>query len=350
MFHKIRALHAAGVIVHLHCFDYGRGRQPELDRYCAEVDYYKRMEGHKGVSMKLPYIVTSRANPLLLENLKKDDHPILFEGIHTTYFLHTGDLDGRKCFVRMHNLEHDYYKQLADNCRSLLKKFYCLFESRLLLSYERSLSGKAVFLAISDRDAASYRMLAPGSDVRPLPAFTGWAFPLCKEGLGNFCLYHGNLSIPENEKSVVWLLKEVFNDLKIPFVVAGKKPSAFLQRLAHKKQHTCIVADPSDKELQDLIQKAQIHILPSFSTTGVKFKLLNAVFCGRHVIGNEKMLKGTHLEAACHEAGSAGAFKSLIMQLFRKSFDDEEISLRENMMNMYYNSESDARRLISWIW
>ena len=78
--------------------------------------------------------------------------------------------------------------------------------------------------------------------------------------------------------------------------------------------------------------------------------MLNAVFCGRHVIGNEKMLQGTHLEAACHEAGSAGAFKSLIMQLFRKSFDDEEISLRENMMNMYYNSESDARRLISWIW
>lgn len=350
MFHKIRALHSAGISIHLHCFNYGRGRQPDLDKYCSEVHYYQRMEGHKGISMKLPYIVTSRANPCLLENLKKDDHPILFEGIHTTYYLHTGDLDGRKCFVRLHNLEHDYYKQLAGNCRSFLKKFYYLFESRLLLPYERALSGKAVFLAISDRDAASFRLLAPDADVRPLPAFTGWSFPICKEGLGNFCLYHGNLSVPENEKAAVWLLKEVFDDLKIPLVVAGKRPSAYLQRLAHRKQHTCIVSDPSNKELQDLIEKAQIHILPSFSSTGVKFKLLNAVFCGRHVIGNEKMLQGTHLEAACHQGVSAASFKSLIMQLFRKPFDDEEISLRESLVNMYYNNETDARLLISWIW
>jgi len=87
IYHTLRSLHREGVKIHLHCFDYGRGQQPELKKYCATVDYYERHTGHKGFSMKLPYIVSSRANPALLENLSKDDHPILLEGIHTSYYL-----------------------------------------------------------------------------------------------------------------------------------------------------------------------------------------------------------------------------------------------------------------------
>ena len=34
VFYKIRALHKLGVKIHLHCFEYGRGEQKELDKYC----------------------------------------------------------------------------------------------------------------------------------------------------------------------------------------------------------------------------------------------------------------------------------------------------------------------------
>ena len=34
VFYKIKSLHEAGVQIHLHCFDYGRGNQPELEKYC----------------------------------------------------------------------------------------------------------------------------------------------------------------------------------------------------------------------------------------------------------------------------------------------------------------------------
>lgn len=59
LFYKIKELHSLGVKIHLHCFDYGRGEQPELNKYCEEVFYYSRNEGHKGFSFKLPYIVAS---------------------------------------------------------------------------------------------------------------------------------------------------------------------------------------------------------------------------------------------------------------------------------------------------
>ncbi|HCT22512.1 MAG TPA: mannosyltransferase, partial [Chitinophagaceae bacterium] len=81
-----------------------------------------------------------------------------------------------------------------------------------------------------------------------------------------------------------WLLKEVFGKLTIPFVVAGKNPSEKLQELAHAQQHTCIVSNPTELEMQDMIRKAHIHVLPSTHTTGIQIKLLNALYNGRHCV------------------------------------------------------------------
>jgi glycosyltransferase involved in cell wall biosynthesis len=350
MFFKIKSLYKEGIKIHLHCFEYGRGKQEILDNYCAEVIYYKRNEGHKGLSIKLPYIVSSRANPQLLENLKKDDYPILFEGVHTTYYVNEHAFEDRKVFIRLHNAEYLYYKQLARQSRSLWKKIYYLNESRLLYKYEKAIISDATILAISINEEKKFKEEFKAPNVRYLPAFIGWDFPLSKEGVGNFCLYHGNLSVAENEESAAWLLKHVFNDLPIPFVIAGKNPSDHLEKLAHRQKHTCLVANPSEKEMQDLIQKAQINILPAFTETGIKFKLLNAVFCGRHTVVNDQMSNGTHLESACHIASNANAFKSLLSQLYRKPFDEEEIRLRENLLHHFYNNQENARQLIKWIW
>src|SRR5580765_4305487 len=88
LFYKIKSLSEAGVHIHLHCFEYGRGKQKELENFCKEVYYYARNTGHKGMSMSIPYMVSSRASDALLENLLKDDYPILLEGIQCSYFLY----------------------------------------------------------------------------------------------------------------------------------------------------------------------------------------------------------------------------------------------------------------------
>jgi glycosyltransferase involved in cell wall biosynthesis len=350
LFYKIKSLSEAGIRIHLHCFEYGRGQQKELDEYCEEVHYYPRNTGHKGMSVSIPYMVSSRANESLLNNLLKDNYPILLEGIQCSYFLFTGKLEGRKVILRLYNVEFHYYRQLARQTRSILKKIHYWNESRLLKKYERAIAGKCLILAVTENDVNDYKSLFNAKQIAYLPAFIGWNFPLCQEGVGTFCLYHGNLSVPENEKVARWLLEDIFNDIDIPFVVAGKNPSSMLENLAHKKQNTCLVANPSEKEMFDLIQKAQVNIMPSFTTTGIKFKLLYSVFCGRHCIVNEEMTEGTKLESACHIASNADAFKSILMQLYRKPFEDEEIHLRENLMHHYYNNSENAKRLIKWIW
>src|SRR5690606_37782455 len=131
-----------------------------------------------------------------------------------------------------------------------------------------------------------------------------------KTGIGCFCLYHGNLSVPENEKAALWLIQEVFNDLTIPLVIAGKNPTRSLERVARNHNCTCEVANPSEQEMQDMIGKAQINVLPSFNSTGMKLKLLNALYNGRHCLVNDATVSGTGLESACHIGANAAGFKS----------------------------------------
>jgi hypothetical protein len=51
LFYKIKTLHEEGVKIRLHCFDYGRGQQNELNKYCEEVNYYKRLSKWESISL-----------------------------------------------------------------------------------------------------------------------------------------------------------------------------------------------------------------------------------------------------------------------------------------------------------
>jgi hypothetical protein len=350
LFHKIRSLHEAGVRVHLHCFEYGRGRQPALNEYCEEVHYYCRHEGHKGFSHRLPYIVCSRSNGQLLERLLEDDHPILLEGIHCTYLLNDERFDGRKIVLRLHNVEYQYYRQLYLSEKSLLKKIYYFHESNLLRQYEHRIAGKVKILAVSKKDEEQYVQEFGAADIDTIPVFLPFDEVRSKEGTGCFCLYQGNLSVAENEQVVCWLLKNVFANSQMPFIISGKNPSARLSRLIQQYPQACLIPNPSEEELQDLIAKAQVNILPSFNCTGIKLKLLNALFNGRHCIVNRDAVEGTGLQAACHIAAGADEIRSLLDELCARPFTRGEIDQRKEILAGLYDQKANLEKLMHAIW
>jgi hypothetical protein len=231
-----------------------------------------------------------------------------------------------------------------------VKKIYYLHESRLLKKYEKAIANKAGFLAVSKQDVALYQQELAAKDMHYLPVFLPYTLAIGKEGKGCFCLYHGNLAINENEKAAIWLLQHVFSKLSIPFVIAGKDPSEKLQRLAHEHQHTCLVANPSDKEMQDMICKAHVHVLPSMNNTGIKLKLLNAVFNGRHCLVNKAAIEGSGIEACCHIADDAASFQQKITELYGQPFTAQEIEQRQGLLQTTYNSEVNARELMTFLW
>jgi len=350
LFYKIKSLSQSGIKIHLHCYTHNREEQPILNRFCVSVDYYPRKDKWASLSTTLPYIVASRSDENLLNRLKQDEHPIFLDGIHCTYFLYKGLLKGRRVFVRPHNIEARYYKRLANWETNLLKKMYFHTESILLNQYEKKLARMATFWPVSLADTAFYHKQLDCIKVDFLPVFVPWDEVKTLPGKGSFCLYHGNLEVNENARAAEWLLNNVFNTLEIPFVVAGNNPSLPLQSLAHRHQHTCIVVNPSEHEMQDLIRKAQINIIPSFNNTGVKLKLINALFNGRHCLINEEAGKGSGVEQLCHVVKDAKGFQNAIGVLFKTAISEQDIIKRQDALLDIYNNQKNAAQLTTWIY
>ncbi len=349
LFYKLRTLHQNGIKIYLHCYTNNRKPQKELENYCEKVFYYKRQKNLLHFSFGLPFIVSSRKSHSLLRNLQKDNHPILLEGIHCTYQLYEGKLNDRKVLLRLHNAEFEYYHHLALHEKNPVKKFYFYHESKLLKKYENKIAKSCTIIAVSDHDLAIYKAMFDADKISYLPVFLPYTSVEGKEGKGCFCLYHANLSINENEEAAIWLLQNIFNGLDIPFVIAGKNPSQKLTFLAEANTNVCLIANPSDKDLDDLIAKAQINVLPSFNNTGVKLKLLNALFNGRHCLVNKAGVEGSGLYKFCSIAEDENDFKSAIKQLYTTTYTKEECFKRDQLLTLYDN-QKNAEKIITLIW
>ena len=176
-----------------------------------------------------------------------------------------------------------------------------------------------------------------------IPVFLPYDAVNISAGKGSYCLYHGNLSINENEIAALWLMEKVFNSIKIPLIIAGKNPSKKLKSEAKKYKFVSIVESPTEENMQLLIQNAQINVLPSFNKTGVKLKLLNALHNGRHCIVNNAGTEGSGLNELCVIAESANNFKEQMVLLFNQPFTQKEMQNRSTALKHLYNNEKNAR-------
>jgi glycosyltransferase involved in cell wall biosynthesis len=349
IFHKIRWLHQSGVKIHLHCFTKGRPPQDELDNYCEEVFYYKRKGFMQAIPLSIPFMIGSRDNKALLQNLQKDKYPILLEGVQCSYLSLMGFFKDRQVILRLHNVEFLYYRQLAQHESHWLKKMYFRNEARLLKRAENKLSSLLPIIALSKTDAGVYRKYFGGSNIKHIPVFTAWNEVNIEEGTGKYCLYHGNLGINENEKAVEWLLQQVFQDSDYSLIVAGKNPSEELQHFISGYPNCSLVENPTDTDLQMLIRKAHVNVLPSFNVTGIKLKLLNALYNGRFCVVNYAAVKGTELEGYIDQAETASEFTQKIDACFASEFTREDIAERKQMLAGFFDNSRNADALANWI-
>jgi glycosyltransferase involved in cell wall biosynthesis len=349
LYWKLEALYLQKVKIHLHCFLYDREPAVELEKFCTEVKYYKRNLSLSQLASKIPFIVQSRKNEQLFNNLLKDDYPILVEGIHCSYILTDRRFQNRKIILRSHNVEYEYYQHLADSAVNVAKKIYSNRESKKLYWYEKNIASKNIpILTVTSRDAQTYTNTLGAKQAAYLPLFlpTTWKITSLT-GMGTYCLYHGDLSISSNQKAVKWLLQKVFALTNIPLVIAGKNPPKGLVKLAHKLPHTCIVANPGDKEMSDLISKAQLHILPSYNSAGIKLKLLNALYNGRFCLANNDTLEGSSVESLCIKFNNVAECVMQVEKYFQVPFDECEIEKRKALLQSIFNNESNAQKIIA---
>ena len=344
VFFKLKALVERGFKVHLHCFEYGREHSPKLEAICESVNYYKRNTTFGKVFKKNPYIVTSRISEDLIQNLLKDDYPIILEGLHSCGVLLDPRMKDRKIFVRTHNVEHEYYRYLAETEKNLRKRLFLKLESRKLRKFESVLAKATGILAISNKDYEYFKQTY--DNVYLIPAYAGFDKVDVLEGQGDFVLYHGKLDISENYNAAEFLVKEVFKGTDIKLKIAGMNPPRHLVKLIAKEPNVDLIENPEDDDLQDLVRNAQINILVTAQSTGLKLKLLNALFNGRYCVVNDKMVEGLDINDLCFVANTALEMKTIVADLMAKPFVEEQVEIRKSRMDAFYNPSRATDKLV----
>lgn len=341
IFYKIKALYHLGVQIHLHCYDYGRGPQAALEEYCAEVHYYRRQTGWGSHLSSLPYIIRSRRSTTLLQRLKKDQFPILLEGLHTTYWLLQNALPGRPIILRSHNIEHDYYAGLAQQEPRWWRRWYFQKEAALLRRALKKVPTTTTVAAISPADVSELQRrfantfwlppFHPNARVNPLP------------GCGEYALYHGNLSVPENILAAQFLIRQ-FRGKTISLILAGKDPSETLSAAIAGAANIDLIANPTAERMEALIRQAQVVLLPTFQATGIKLKLLESLCKGRHIVANPAMVQNTGLAGLCTVVSED--FWSATKCLWDRPFSQNDLEQRARQFFKDYDNGANAQKLI----
>jgi len=345
IFYKIKALHALGVNIYLHCFQYGRSESQELEKYCQKVYYYKRETGIFKQFSLLPYIINSRKNAQLERNIQANNYPILFEGLHTIYPILKNNYRKGRLFLRSHNIEHDYYFQLAKRETHPLKKLYYFKEAFLLKKILKKLPPDISIGAISVDDEIYLKDFFKNTFW--LPPFHSNEKINYFEGQGHYALYHGNLSVSENIE-VAKVLIEQFAHKEIKLIIAGKNPGQELIKASNSIKNITLIPNPDNSTMSSLISKAQVILLPTFQDTGIKLKLIESLYNGRFCIANMSMVKNTRLESLVNMEESDFFKKTL--ELFSSVYPEKEKEKRIEVLNKYYSNMTNAQLIIDKIW
>ncbi len=346
VFFKIRTLSSLGVSIHLHCFDYGRNEQKELLKYCSSVKYYKRKSGFYYLLHHQPYIVKTRVNKSLLNELLIDDYPVLLEGLHLGWYIRQLKSNNKKVFLRAHNIEHNYYNQLANVEPNLSKKSYFKLEASKLKKFEKVVNYCNGIFSVSENDN-DYFLKNYNKSILVSP-FHSNSKVKSIEGLGSYALYHGNLSVVENVKAIEFLIENVFENLDCELFIAGRNPSNSIREKISRFKNIQLFENPTENELFDLIQNAQVNVLPTFQATGLKLKLVAALFAGRHCLVNNSMIAGSGVSNSIVLCNNANEWRTNLLKLMNVPFDNEMISLREKDV-LHFSNKKNAVKLIETI-
>jgi hypothetical protein len=343
IYYKLRSMKQEGVKIILHCYTYGRQPSKELEDLCAEVHYYKRDSGFFYALHRDPYIVTTRNSNIMPKRILRDNYPILFEGLHSTSRLVHYAQAGKKCLVRAHNIEHNYYKSLSRSENRLYDKIFLYTEAIKLRHYEKVLGYADHILGIS-RPETDYFVEKYGHSSL-IHAFHRFDEITIKPGLGDYILFHGNLAVAENSDVFLRIAGNVLSKISHRVLVAGKNPSKSFIRKLSAWSNISVIANPSDKEMDELIADAQVNLLYTAQSTGIKLKLLHALFGGRHCLVNSEMIGGTGLESLCQLAEEPKDMTDQLEELMKRPFTEQQVIERESALKEYSN-KAGAKKIL----
>ena len=283
----------------------------------------------------------------MVKNLKKIKAPIFFEGLHSTSPLISQTFENRKIIVRTHNIEHLFYAGQSKSEKRIDKKLFFRIEAKKLKNYESILHKVDKILTISPFENNYFSTKFIDKAIY-LPVFHQNTEVRELSNKGNFALYNGDLRLADNVKSALFLI-DIFRKIDYPLVLASsfKNDSIFNRIMEYANIEYVVIKDGN--HITELLEKAQINVLPTFQKTGIKLKLINTLYNGRFCLVTNKMVEDTGLEGLCEIATTKEDFTKKINKLINKDYTNEITQQREKTLRPF-KVEVNAQKIVKLLY
>lgn len=341
VFYKIKALHTIGYTIYLHCFYEDRNEVSNaLKAITKEIYLYKKNKNPFFLFSKYPFPVVCRFRNKLVENLAKFDAPILFEGLHTTMILNKVKLPNKK-YLRLHNIESNFYAGMSSNETNFFKKIAYYFASKKYIDYQKIIPQFDHVFALSCYENDIVKTMT--DKVSYVPVFHGNEKIKPLSASGNYAFYHGDLRLADNKNAAKFLVNVFKKITDYKLIIASSNGKKFIERKAQGYANIEFVEFHNELQLANLFKNAHINVMLSFQQSGTKLKVVNSLFKSRFCLISNNMIDDAEILKFCEIANSENEFVTKIKVLKDKPF--LEFENRAIAINKVLNDVNNAKRI-----
>lgn len=256
--------------------------------------------------------------------------------------------------LRAHNIEHLIWKRIAANEKHSLKKWYLKQLYRTLKDYELSALQKVdAIVPITQIDADFFKNHAESKPVVPVSfGIDPHKYPDPRPLPGIFSLFTiGSMNWLPNIEGLRWFLDNAWplvreNAPGIKFHIAGREMPAWLLN----SNIPDVVIEGEVADAWNFIQEHSCMIVPLFSGSGIRIKIVEAMSAGRPVISTPIGAEGIHCSNGTHIliARDAKSFASMIAKMAHDRSYQERIGKQARQLILEeHNNDLMTERLIA---
>lgn len=197
--------------------------------------------------------------------------------------------------LRTHNTEFQIWQHLSDSAVNFIEKYYYRLLSKRMRTFEAHIIDKYnLLITLTEHDLKQYTFLGNNKPAIVCP----FGYNLDSQyssaiKAGNNKSKHiktlyflGSLDYRPNYEGLIWFISKVYPRLhlsrpSIEFHIAGRNPSSELKKIL---DHPGITFHGEVSDSTTFVKMHDILIVPCFSGSGMRIKIIEAMACGKPVI------------------------------------------------------------------
>jgi len=255
--------------------------------------------------------------------------------------------------MRAHNVEFEIWERISSNTSFLPKKWYLKYLTRKLKKYELEHLNKYDYLvAVSERDLKKFKNLGYKNGAMASPIgldMKNYTKINAVIPSSDIC-FIGALDWIPNMEGLMWFLEKVWPQVHLrhpdlKFHIAGRNTPDTLKNLVVPN----VIVHGEVADGIEFVDKHGIMIVPLFSGSGMRVKILEGMALGKVVITTAMGKEGIHAENNIHllEADSPQQFVDRITDVVTGKADKKAIgAAARSFVENYYDHGINAMRLL----